>query len=111
LSNAVKYIDKPKGKVAVCFADDNEFWKFSVTDNGCGIKEQYYEKIFEIFQTLAPRDKTESTGIGLTIVKKIVEMYGGKVWLNSTLGQGSTFFFTLPKMEICHGNVKTNIAR
>jgi two-component system sensor kinase FixL len=111
LSNAVKYIDKPKGKVSVGCADDNDFWKFSVTDNGCGIKEQYYEKIFEIFQTLAPRDKTESTGIGLTIVKKIVEIYGGKVWLNSTLGQGSTFFFTLPKREICYGNVKTNIAR
>lgn len=97
LSNAVKYIDKPKGKINIGCVDENELWKFSVTDNGCGIKEQYYEKIFEIFQTLAPRDKTENTGIGLTIVKKIVEMYGGKVWVTSSVGQGSTFFFTLPK--------------
>ncbi|MBN2019470.1 MAG: PAS domain-containing protein [Sedimentisphaerales bacterium] len=97
ISNAVKYIDKPKGKISVACVEENGFWKFSVSDNGCGIKEQYYGKIFEIFQTLVPRDKTESTGIGLTIVKKIVETYGGKVWVTSVPGTGSTFFFTLPK--------------
>jgi two-component system, LuxR family, sensor kinase FixL len=111
MSNAIKYIDKPKGKIEIGCTEDNEFWQFSVSDNGCGIKEQYFEKIFEIFQTLAPRDKTENTGIGLTIVKKIVETYGGKVWLNSTLGQGSTFYFTLPKRETKNGYAKTNIAR
>ena len=95
--NAVKYIDKPKGQITIGCTDENGFWKFSVADNGCGIKEQYFEKIFEIFQTLASRDKTESTGIGLTIVKKIVELYGGRVWLTSKIGQGSTFFFTLPQ--------------
>jgi len=110
LSNALKYIDKPKGRIEIGFTQDKDFWQFSVSDNGCGIKEQYYEKIFEIFQTLAPRDKTENTGIGLTIVKKIVETYGGKVWLNSTLGQGSTFYFTLPKRETKNGYAKTNIA-
>ena len=107
LSNAVKYINKPKGLVKIGCTEEAGFWKFSVADNGCGINEKYFEKIFEIFQTLASRDKTESTGIGLTIVKKIVELYGGKVWVTSKIGEGSTFFFTLPKSinkgdEKCH---------
>ncbi len=75
------------------------FWKFSVADNGPGIEEKYFEKIFQIFQTLSPRDEFESTGIGLSLVKKIVEMYDGKVWVESKPGKGSTFFFTLPKQE------------
>ena len=107
LSNAIKYTDKPKGQIKIGCTEENGFWKFSVTDNGCGIKEKYFEKIFEIFQTLTSRDKTESTGIGLTIVKKIVELYGGKVWVESKVNEGSTFFFTLPKAkkqgdEKCH---------
>jgi PAS domain S-box-containing protein len=111
ISNAVKYTDKPKGRIRIGCTDENEFWKFSVADNGCGIKEQYFEKIFEIFQTLASRDKTESTGIGLTIVKKIVELFGGKVWVTSTLGEGSTFCFTTPKiLEIKNANAKSNTA-
>ena len=97
LSNAVKYIDKPKGLIKIGCTEENNFWKFSVADNGCGINEKYFERIFEIFQTLVPRDKKESTGIGLTIVRKIVELYGGKVWLTSKIDEGSTFFFTLPK--------------
>ena len=97
MTNAVKYTDKPKGQIKISCSEENNFWKFSVTDNGCGINEKYFEKIFEIFQTLVSRDKTESTGIGLTIVKKIVELYGGKVWVTSKIGEGSTFFFTLPK--------------
>ena len=107
MSNAVKYIDKPKGLIKIDCTEENNFWKFSVADNGCGINEKYFEKIFEIFQTLVPRDKTESTGIGLTIVKKVVELYGGKVWVTSKIGEGSVFFFTLPKTinqgdEKCH---------
>jgi PAS domain S-box-containing protein len=107
LSNAVNYTDKPKGQIKIGCTEENGFWKFSIADNGCGIKEKYFEKIFEIFQTLTSRDKTESTGIGLTIVKKIVELYGGKVWVESKVDEGSTFFFTLPKVknqgdEKCH---------
>ena len=105
LSNAVRYSDKPNSRITIACTGENGPWKFSVADNGCGIKEQYFEKIFEIFQTLVSRDKTESTGIGLTIVKKIVEMYGGKVWLTSKIAEGSTFFFTLPK-TICRRNKK-----
>jgi len=99
LSNAVKYMDKPDGVIKINCAEENGFWKFSVADNGPGIEERYFEKIFKIFQTLAPRDEFESTGIGLTVVKKIVEMYGGKIWVESEIGKGSTFLFTLPKKE------------
>jgi signal transduction histidine kinase len=97
LSNAVKYMDKPKGQIKVGCVEEDGFWKFSVADNGRGIEEKHYEKIFQLFQTLAPRDESESTGIGLTVTKKIVEMYGGKTWVQSKVGSGSTFFFTLPK--------------
>ena len=68
-------------------------------DNGPGIAEEHYGKIFQMFQTLVPRDKFESTGIGLTVVKKIVELYGGEVWLQSQVGKGSKFIFTLPRKK------------
>jgi light-regulated signal transduction histidine kinase (bacteriophytochrome) len=99
LSNAVRFMDKPEGFVKVACAEENGFWKFSVTDNGPGIPEQHFEKIFRLFQTLQAKDQFESTGVGLTLAKKIVELYGGKIWLTSTVGQGSTFFFTLPKTD------------
>jgi len=99
LSNAVKYMNKPDGRIKIGCVDESSFWKFSVSDNGPGIEEQYFEKIFQIFQTLAPRDKAEGTGIGLSLVKKIVKKYGGTIWVQSETGQGSTFFFTLPKQQ------------
>jgi len=100
LSNAVKYMDKPKGQIKVGCVEDDDFWKFSVADNGPGIEEKHFERIFQIFQTLSPRDEYESTGVGLSVVKKIVELYGGKVWVESKPGEGSTFFFALPKQEM-----------
>jgi len=96
LSNAVKYMDKPKGQIKVGAVQEGDFYKFSISDNGPGIEGKNSERIFQIFQTLSPRDKYESTGIGLTVVKKIVEIYGGKIWVESKPGQGSTFYFTLP---------------
>lgn len=96
LNNAVKYMNKPEGKIKISCKKEGNYWKFGVADNGPGIEEKYFEKIFQIFQTLKPRDDVESTGIGLSIVKKIVEMYGGKVWVESKVGCGSTFFFTIP---------------
>ncbi len=99
LSNAIKYMDKPQGRIKVGCVEEDGFWKFSVSDNGPGIEEQYFEKIFQIFQTLAARDEFESTGVGLSVVKKVVEMYGGRIWVESELGKGSTFFFTMPKAE------------
>ena len=99
LSNAVKYMDKPEGKIDIGCSRDNGFWTFSVTDNGPGIEEKYHERIFKIFQTLNSRDEFESTGVGLTLVKKIVTMYGGTVRVESKVGEGSTFIFTLPYEE------------
>ena len=97
LSNAIKYMDKPEGEIRIACVAEGRQWKFSITDNGPGIDQQHFEKIFQLFQTLAPRDRVESTGVGLALAKKIVEMYGGRIWLESTVGQGSTFFFTLPR--------------
>ena len=97
LSNAIKYMDKPQGQIKVGCVEENGFWKFVVTDNGPGIEQKYFKRIFKIFQTLSPRDRDDSTGIGLSIVKKIVELNAGKVWVESEFGKGSTFFFTLPK--------------
>jgi len=112
LSNAIKYMDKQQGEITVGCVEQNDCWLFSVADNGPGIDEKYFGKIFKIFQTLQPRDKFESTGVGLTVIKKIVELFGGKVWVESKLGQGSTFFFTLPKseFEVKNAEFEANIA-
>jgi signal transduction histidine kinase/HAMP domain-containing protein len=99
IDNAIKYLDKAEGHIEIGCTDDGDFWRFSVSDNGPGIEKKYFQKIFQMFQTLAPRDERESTGIGLAIVKKIVELFGGGVWVESTLGEGTTFFFTLPKQD------------
>ncbi len=99
ISNAVKYMDKPQGQVKIGCIEENGFWEFSVSDNGPGIEEKHFERIFQLFQTLPSHDKSESTGIGLTVAKKIVELYGGSIWVRSKVGEGSTFFFTLPKQE------------
>lgn len=97
LSNAVRYMDKADGHVSVGWADEGGQWRFVVADNGPGIEPRHAERIFGLFQTLAPRDRVESTGVGLALVKKIVEMYGGMVAVEPTPGGGATFSFTLPK--------------
>jgi PAS domain S-box-containing protein len=112
VSNAVRYIDKPQGLVKISCSEERDFWKFSISDNGSGIDKKYFEKIFKIFQTLAPRDEIEVTGIALPIARKIVEMNGGKIWVESEIGKGSTFLFTLPKQKEVTANAKSkaNIA-
>lgn len=100
ISNAIKYMNKSEGVVRIGCVDDGDFWKFSVVDNGSGIESKYFNKIFEIFQMLSLRDETENIGIGLSIVKKVVELYDGRVWVASEVGKGSTFFFTLPKLMV-----------
>ena len=101
LSNAVKYMDKPEGQLKGGWVEQDGFWKFSVADNGPGIDEKYFKKIFKIFQTLSTDDRVDSTGIGLSIVKKIVELNAGIVWVESQPGHGCTFFFTVPKSNSC----------
>lgn len=111
LHNAVKCMDKPKGQIRIGYREDDDFWTFSVSDNGSGIEQRYFEKIFKIFQTLSTRDEVEAVGIGLSLTKKIVELYGGRIWIQSEPGQGSTFYFTLPKQEmrvkdaLCEANI------
>ncbi|MYN08638.1 sensor histidine kinase [Pseudoduganella aquatica] len=97
ISNAIKYMHRPDGQVTVSCEDDGSHWRFAVTDNGPGIEPRHFERIFQLFQTLAPRDRVESTGVGLALVKKIVEMYRGRVWVESAPGAGATFYFTWPK--------------
>ncbi|MBN2019805.1 MAG: hypothetical protein JW749_06225 [Sedimentisphaerales bacterium] len=97
IGNAVRFMNKSEGVVKVACEEKDGFWEFSVSDNGPGIEQQHFERIFKIFQTLQAKDQLETTGMGLTIAKKIVTLYGGKIWLNSKIGEGSTFFFTLPK--------------
>ena len=96
LSNAIDFIDKPQGHVVVACRAEDGFWHFTVSDNGAGIEERHFQRIFQLFQTLAARDELERTGVGLALVKKIVEIEGGRVWVESELGVGSVFHFTLP---------------
>lgn len=93
MSNAVRYMDKPKGQITIGCTEESGYWKFSVADNGPGIESRYYDNIFQIFQTLKPRDELESTGIGLSIVKKIVESQRGKIWVHSKVGVGEHILF------------------
>ena len=97
LSNCVQYMDKPKGQIKIGCVEQDAFWEFSIADNGPGIDKRHYERIFKLFQSLSPCDGVENSGIGLSIVKKIVELNGGSVCVKSDVGKGSTFVFTLPK--------------
>lgn len=95
ISNAVRYSDKEKGLIEIDYTEDDKSTTFSVADNGIGIEKEYHEKIFQIFQSL--NKHKDATGVGLSIVKKIVNLYNGKIWLESTPGVGTTFYVTLKK--------------
>lgn len=98
ISNAIKYNDKTAGIIRISGHATDSHFEFAIEDNGPGIAEEYHEKIFMIFQTLQPRDKFESTGIGLTIVKRILEARGGSIRVESPAGGGSRFVFTWPTL-------------
>jgi signal transduction histidine kinase len=101
ISNAIKYHDHPEtGTVRIGCDDAGEYYLFSVADDGPGIDPEYHERIFVIFQTLVERDTFESTGVGLAIVKKIVERQGGTIGVKSTEGHGAKFIFTWPKKPL-----------
>lgn len=96
LSNALKFRSEAPPCIRISAAPEGQAWRFSVADNGIGIEPQYQERIFQMFQRLHERGRYEGSGIGLSIVKRILERHGGRIWLDSALGQGSTFYFTLP---------------
>ena len=99
LSNAIDFMDKPQGLIRVGCRREGAEWHFSVADNGPGIEARHFERIFQLFQTLNARDEIERTGVGLALVKKIVELENGRLWVESVVGSGSTFLFTLPADE------------
>jgi PAS domain S-box-containing protein len=96
LGNAVKFRSEAPLRIAVVAAPAADGWKFSITDNGIGIEMRYAERIFQMFQRLHERGKYDGSGIGLAIAKRIVERHGGRIWLESEPGVGTTFHFTLP---------------
>ncbi len=100
IANAIKFRkpDKPP-KVIISGAEDQTHWKFSIADNGIGIKPEYFEKIFMIFKKLHSKHEFQGSGIGLAICKKIVEQHDGEIWVESTLDSGTTFFFTIAKHQ------------
>jgi PAS domain S-box-containing protein len=99
LANSIKYRSEQAPRIHVSADGGNGEWRFSVRDNGIGIEPQYAEKVFGIFKCLQPRDRSSGSGIGLAICRKIVSRHEGRIWVESELGQGATFCFTLPKNE------------
>lgn len=97
LDNAVKHHHQPAGRIEICATDQGEFVEFVVRDDGPGVDPKFHEKVFQIFQTLQRRDELDTSGMGLAIVKKSVEKYGGRITLASEVGKGAAFTFTWPK--------------
>lgn len=98
ITNSIKYIgDTQNPRIEVGCIDKGDHYRFFVKDNGIGIDPKYHQKIFELFQVLKEVKGVEGTGVGLTIVKRIVENHGGRVWVESEKGKGATFYFTIPK--------------
>jgi signal transduction histidine kinase len=96
LGNAIKFRGEKAPRITVSARQEDEFWRFTVADNGIGIEPEYADRIFVIFQRLHDRASYSGTGIGLAMCRKIVEYYGGRIWLETTASSGATFCFTLP---------------
>mgnify|MGYP000894017674 FL=1 len=96
IKNALKFRSKDNPKIHISASQKDKYWLFSVKDNGIGIDPKYSERIFEVFKRLHKKRDYPGTGIGLSICKKIVERHGGRIWVDSKLGEGSTFYFNIP---------------
>jgi light-regulated signal transduction histidine kinase (bacteriophytochrome) len=97
LNNALIYHNNNTVEIEVGFEEEQEFYKFYIRDNGIGIQEKEFEKIFVIFKRLHTQGEFAGTGIGLALCKRIVEFHKGKIWVESEYGKGSTFYFTIKK--------------
>src|SRR5690606_31673568 len=100
--NAIKHHHRDDGRVTIGVEDGGASWRFCVADDGPGIAPAYHDKVFVIFQTLVARDQKEAAGVGLSLVKKIVEEQGGTVDIRSDQGAGATFWFTWAKHRTEH---------
>ncbi|MEN6341318.1 MAG: ATP-binding protein, partial [Methanospirillum sp.] len=96
IGNALTFRSSEPPRIRVEAVMEEDAVRFSVADNGIGIAPEYHDRIFQMFQRLHPRDRYPGSGIGLAIVQRIIERHGGRVWLESTEGEGSTFYFTIP---------------
>ncbi|MCP4404556.1 MAG: response regulator [bacterium] len=99
IENAVKFMRPSGGQVRIGYREEASQWTFWVADNGSGIDAKYHGKIFQMFQSLHPRDDGENLGIGLALIKKILDVRGGGIWLESEVGKGCRFFFSWPKLS------------
>ena len=100
VGNGVKHHDRPDGSIQISVEDRGDCYEFAIADDGPGIAPEHHDRMFKIFQAVNPQNRSDSTGIGLAIVKKIVEAEGGKIWLKSELGRGTTFYFTCSIVKI-----------
>jgi len=107
--NAIKYRSNKPLEIQIYANRQDDGWGFSVRDNGIGIDPQFKERIFDMFQRLHAKTEYSGTGIGLAICKKIVEKYGGKIWIDSKLGEGATFFFFLKSSPVSHESVEKTV--